>query len=123
MEASRLRYVRGLHSTGFITDSQCDRSQRLFYVGTVGQIPLGETALHSLRRIRFNPLTLGLLHRTATFASIRNTQTIFESQHVAMDILIPCTSLDRQSKTIPSGIADGCNLTVVVLCLQSSNQS
>jgi len=36
-------------------------------VGTVGQIPLGELALHSLGRINFNPLTLDFLHRTATF--------------------------------------------------------
>jgi len=48
IEASRFGYVRGLHSTGFITDCQCDRSRWLFYVGTVGQIPLGETALRSL---------------------------------------------------------------------------
>jgi hypothetical protein len=30
----------------------------------VGQIPLGETALHSLGRINFNPQTLDFLHRT-----------------------------------------------------------
>jgi len=32
-------------------------------VGTVGQISLGETALHSLGRIDFNSQTLGFLHR------------------------------------------------------------
>jgi hypothetical protein len=40
-------YFRGLHSIGFITYCQCDRNRRLLYVGTVGQTPSGETALHS----------------------------------------------------------------------------
>ena len=66
-------YFRGLHSIGFITYCQCDRSRRLFYVGTVGQTPPGETALHSTswEDFVFNPLTLDLLHRTATFSPIR----------------------------------------------------
>jgi len=53
----------------------------------VGQIPLGETALHSLGRIYLNPLTLDLLHRTATSTPTEGSPSRRDWDAVEYDIV------------------------------------